>query len=118
MKVLFIGTHGQNNLGDELLLQVFVDKLGDDIDEWYINSYQPKQTKKQLKIKNAQTFHTRNNPVKLLGYLFQCDAIIFGGGSIIKELYPEYGSSIYTSLNLLTFLVLIGRKIFRKPIYL
>jgi polysaccharide pyruvyl transferase WcaK-like protein len=116
MRLLFIGTHGQKNLGDELLLQVFVNKLKNNVDEWYINSYQPEITKDMLDMENVSTFHTRKQPLLLLYYLYKCDVVVFGGGSIIKELYSEYGGKPYATLYLLLGITFIAKKVFNKPI--
>ena len=43
-QVLFLGTHGQYNIGDELLLETFLEQLGDQ-HHYTINSYDPEFTK-------------------------------------------------------------------------
>jgi polysaccharide pyruvyl transferase WcaK-like protein len=118
MKVLFIGTHGQDNIGDELLLNVFIHNLRNSIDEWYINSYEPSKTAEGINLSNARVFHTSRDKIRLLWYIFRCDAVIFGGGSIIKELYTEYGGDKYGTLKIINILTFASKTIFRKPIYM
>ncbi|HTE22767.1 MAG TPA: polysaccharide pyruvyl transferase family protein [Candidatus Limnocylindria bacterium] len=117
MKILFLGTHGQKNWGDELMLHVFVHQLSPVVDKFYINSYEPKLTAEYLKRKDVQVFNTRTDKLKLLGYLFRADAVVFGGGNILKELYTAYGGSRYATLGMIDTITKAA-KLLGKPIYL
>lgn len=55
-KILFLGTHGQHNVGDELLLETFLTQLGSE-HHYFVNSYDPEFTKAQLQPKfHAEIF--------------------------------------------------------------
>lgn len=115
-QILFLGTHGQFNIGDELLLETFLELLGKE-HKYYINSYQPEVTKKQLQNKyQIEIFHTTQHKWYLLKILFKIDLVIFGGGSIIKELYKSVGRNKYSTLMMLLILVTFAKQIARKPI--
>ncbi len=47
-RIVFLGTHGQMNIGDELLLETFLTQLGRD-NHYYVNSYDPQFTGEQLR---------------------------------------------------------------------
>lgn len=115
-KILFLGTHGQHNVGDELLLETFLTQLGSE-HHYFVNSYDPAFTKTQLEPKfQADVFHTTGEPLRFLRYLLASDLIFFGGGSIIKELYASVGRSRYSTLLMVLLTVTFARQIARKPI--
>lgn len=117
MRILFLGTHGQKNWGDELLLKTFVRNLSPLADKIYVNSYNPKDTQKYLgDYQNITTFDTKKHRAKLMYYLLRSDAVVFGGGSILKELYTAYGGKRYATLNVIDYLTRIAHGL-RKPIY-
>jgi len=117
MKILFLGTHGQKNWGDELMLHVFVHQLSSVVDRFYINSYEPKLTADYLGRDDVEVFNTKTDKLKLLGYLFRADAVVFGGGNILKELYTAYGGSRYATLGMIDTITKAA-KLLGKPIYL
>ena len=113
--VLFLGTHGQHNIGDELLLTTFLDQLGTD-HHYRVNSYDPEGTGESLRSRfDAETFHTTDDRGALLGHLRRCDVVVFGGGSIVKELGATTGRNRHSTLLMLLALVTVVRWIFRKP---
>ncbi|MDX9913948.1 MAG: polysaccharide pyruvyl transferase family protein [Candidatus Moranbacteria bacterium] len=118
-KILLIGTHGQNNIGDELLLETFLFQLrrfvNKQVLDFFVNSYQPEVTEAVF---NVKSFHTLKEKYKLLFYILRCDCIFFAGGSIVKELYSAYGRNKYSVLNILVFLVGFSKIIMRKKIIL
>jgi len=116
-RILFLGTHGQKNWGDELLLHVFMHQLRSTADKFYVNSYDPALTAAYLNRPDITVFHTKADKLKLLGYLFACDALVFGGGNILKELYTAYGGSRYATLGAVDSLTRAA-KLLGKPIYL
>jgi polysaccharide pyruvyl transferase WcaK-like protein len=90
--IVFLGTHGQMNIGDELLLETFLTQLGAE-NRYFVNSYDPAFTAAQLGAHfHAEVFNTATERSKLLKYLWQADLLFFGGGSIIKELYASTGT--------------------------
>ena len=115
-KIVFLGTHGQMNVGDELLLETFLSQLGAE-NEFYVNSYAPDFTASQLQpTYRATVFDTAKERGKLLRYLLGCDVLFFGGGSIIKELYASVGRAPYSTLLMVLAIVTFTRQIARKPI--
>ena len=115
-RIVFLGTHGQMNIGDELLLETFLSQLGRD-NFYYVNSYDPQFTSEQLQAHfQADVFNTANERGKLLRYLSGCDLLFFGGGSIIKELYASVGRSPYSTLLMVLAIVTFARQVARKPI--
>ena len=115
-QIVFLGTHGQMNVGDELLLETFLSQLGAEND-FYVNSYAPDFTASQLQpTYRAKVFDTARERGKLLRYLLGCDVLFFGGGSIIKELYATIGRGPYATLLMVLAIVTFARQIARKPI--
>ena len=113
--ILLIGTHGQNNIGDELLLETFLYQLRKEKPNtiFYVNSYKPDETSKTFRV---VSFHTLKERFKLVNYIFKSDIILFAGGSILKELYSEYGRNKYSTLDMIKYLVLFSKYIARKKI--
>lgn len=115
-RILFLGTHAQMNIGDELLLETFLNQLGAE-NLYYINSYDPAFTAAQLADRfQVEVFHTVKERSKLMRYLGRCDLLFFGGGSIIKELYPSTGRHPYSTLLMVLALVSAAKQLARKPI--
>ncbi len=115
-KILFLGDHGQYNIGDELLLETFLSQLGNK-HHYYVNSYDPAFTTKQLAGKyNVQVFHTTQDKWQLPTHIAQSDLLFFGGGSIIKELYQSTGWKRYSTLLMILMIVTFARIIAQKPI--
>jgi polysaccharide pyruvyl transferase WcaK-like protein len=114
-RILFLGTHGQSNIGDELLLTTFLRQLGDD-HRYLINSYDPEHTRTQLQpFYDVEVISTSADRWRLLRGLVQCDAVVFGGGSIVKELYRSVGRWRYSTLVMVLLVVLTAR-LARRPV--
>ena len=115
-KIVFLGTHGQINVGDELLLETFLSQLGP-TNRYFVNSYDPAFTAEQLGSRfQVDVFNTATERGKLLRYLQGCDLLFFGGGSIVKELYASVGRSPYATLMMVLAIVTFTRRVARKPI--
>lgn len=114
--ILLFGTHGQKNYGDELLLKVFVHNLSPSVNTFYINSYLPELTKEFLHDFNVKVFNTKKERHKLLYYITKCDAAVFAGGSILKELYTAYKGNRYATLNMINLLT-STMSFLDKPLY-
>ena len=116
-RILFLGTHGQANIGDELLLTTFLHQLG--IEHHYVvNSYAPERTTAQLQSQfDIEAIDTSGDRLALLRHLVSCDAVVFGGGSIVKELYRSVGRWRYATLVMVLALVVVAR-LARRPILL
>jgi polysaccharide pyruvyl transferase WcaK-like protein len=116
-RILFLGTHGQSNIGDELLLTTFLQQLGDH-HRYVVNSYDPERTRSQLQPQfDVEVIATSGDRWPLLRELVGCDAVVFGGGSIIKELYRSVGRWRYATLVMVLGLVLVAR-VARRPVLL
>jgi polysaccharide pyruvyl transferase WcaK-like protein len=116
--ILLLGTHGQDNWGDEILLETFLKSLGSQ-NQYLINSYNPDQTLKRFSLDfngdfDIQVFHTTKEILKLPLRIWKSDIVFFAGGSILKELYASYGrwaySTLFMILGIVTFANLIARK--------
>ncbi len=115
-RIVFLGTHGQYNIGDELLLETFLTQLGAE-HHYVVNSYDPDFTRKQLAGRfDVEVIDTTKDRVQLLRDLRRCDRLCFGGGSIIKELYASTGRNRYATLLMILAIVTFTRWIARKPI--
>ena len=115
-RIVFLGTHGQFNIGDELLLETFLTQLGTE-NQYFVNSYDPVFTAAQIGPRfRAEVFHTATERGRFLRYLLGCDLLFFGGGSIIKELYASIGRNRYATLLMVLATVTFTHWIARKPI--
>lgn len=115
-RVVFLGTHGQYNIGDELLLETFLTQLGTE-HRYVVNSYDPGFTRAQLADRFTVTvIDTAIDRGRLLRALRSCDVLCFGGGSIIKELYASTGRHRYSTLLMILAIVTFTRLVARKPI--
>jgi len=116
MKILFLGTHGQFNLGDELLLETFLSQLGGE-HQYAVNSYDPAFTQDMLKPRsNIEAFHTTRELPRFFHHLLTSNLLFFGGGSIIKELYASVGRNPYSTLLMILATVTFAKKIARKKV--
>lgn len=116
MNILFLGTHGQYNIGDELLLETFLSQLGSE-HEYAVNSYDPPFTQGMLRPQfNAEAFHTTQELPRFLNYLLTSKLLFFGGGSIIKELYASVGRNPYSTLLMILATVTFAKQLTRKQI--
>lgn len=108
-RVLFLGTHGQANVGDELLLDTFLTELGRD-HSYAVNSYDPAATTAQLRSRfDVDVFDTGSDRRGLLRTVLRCDVVVFGGGNILKELYRSVGRWRHSTLVMVLGVVLLAR---------
>ncbi len=113
--ILVLGTHGQANVGDELLLQTFLDQLGPQ-HRYAINSYTPEETAASLAdVFDVEVFDTATTRVGLLAAIARCDAVVFAGGSILKQLGPRTGRHPNATLLMILGVVTAAR-LMRRPI--
>jgi polysaccharide pyruvyl transferase WcaK-like protein len=116
-RILFLGTHGQANIGDELLLTTFLHQLGHE-HRYVVNSYDPERTRAQFEPDvDIEVIATAGDRWRLLRHLVSCDAVVFGGGSIVKELYRSVGRWRYATLVMVLALVVVAR-VARRPVLL
>lgn len=115
-RIVFLGTHGQRNIGDELLLETFLRQLGSQ-NHYVINTYDKAFTGAQLAGRySVELIDTAGDRVRLLRELLRCDLLCFGGGSIIKELYASTGRHRYSTLAMILAVVGFAHLVARKPI--
>jgi len=115
-RIVFLGTHGQYNIGDELLLETFLTELGPE-HHYVVNSYDPDFTTAQLAGRfHVEVIDTTRDRLRLIRELLRCDLLCFGGGSIIKELYASTGRSRYSTLVMILAIVTFTNWIARRPI--
>jgi polysaccharide pyruvyl transferase CsaB len=108
---LLLGAYGQDNLGDELLLDKFI-KLLHGYEVW-ANSTDPEQTAAQHQI---NTFSTNKQPLTLLKRLLQAKLVVFGGGSQFKELPDIFGRHALSLLLQILIITFVSR-VLGKPVY-
>lgn len=115
-RIVFLGTHGQYNIGDELLLETFLEQLGPD-HHYVVNSYDPDYTRAQLAGRfTVEVIDTAGDRRRLPRELWLSDLVVFGGGSIVKELYASTGRNRYATLVMILAVVTFARRIARKPV--
>lgn len=114
--IVFLGTHGQHNIGDELLLETFLHQLGR-TPSYVVNTYDPEFTARQLAGRyRAELIDTAGDRLALLRHLWGADAVVFGGGSIVKELYASIGRNRYATLVMILAIVTFAKWVARKPV--
>ncbi|QHC68017.1 hypothetical protein GSU68_16545 [Rathayibacter sp. VKM Ac-2759] len=115
-RIVFLGTHGQHNIGDELLLETFLTRLGSE-HRYVVNSYDPDGTRRQLGDRfDVEVIDTARDRILLLRRLLTCDLLCFGGGSIVKELYASTGRHRHSTLLMLLGVVTFAHLVARRPI--
>ncbi|HWH08471.1 MAG TPA: polysaccharide pyruvyl transferase family protein [Candidatus Thermoplasmatota archaeon] len=83
MKVLLLGAYGQDNLGDEALLEAHLQQLsGHDVT---VASSDPTDTTARYGVPSVPTYGAAT-----LRMLRRVDHVVFGGGSVLKELPPPH----------------------------
>jgi polysaccharide pyruvyl transferase WcaK-like protein len=116
-RILMLGTLGQNNIGDELMGQQFLNLYQNLYPNsiFYLNSYKPKESQFEFSNDNCIFFDTKNR-IHLAYLIFRSDLIVFAGGNIIKELYSEYGGYKNATLDKINWLTKFAA-FFNKPIF-
>ena len=114
-RILFLGTHGQYNIGDELLLETFLTQLGRQ-HHYVVNTYDRDFTRAQLGDRfDVDLIDTRHDRRALLGHVRRSDVVVFGGGSIVKELYASTGRNRWSTLLMILAIVTFAN-VMRRPI--
>ncbi|MEI7772068.1 MAG: polysaccharide pyruvyl transferase family protein, partial [Chloroflexales bacterium] len=109
-QILMLGAYGQNNLGDDALLEVCLAQLR--ASRLVVNSAQPEQTRRRYGVDAVATYTTWPRFRRPLA-LYRSDAIVFGGGSLLKEI--EGGTIARLLYFLRIFLVLIFARLLGRP---
>jgi polysaccharide pyruvyl transferase CsaB len=84
MKNIFLlGAYGQNNLGDDALLEVFLEQFREA--KVVVNSAQPADTSRRYGVETVATYWGLPR-FRRLRALMRSDLLVFGGGSLLKEI--------------------------------
>lgn len=94
-RVVLLGAYGQNNIGDEALLEMFLEMLrGAEI---IVNSASPEITETKYQVRalptrvHAALWHMARE-------LLRSDLVVFGGGSLLKDLEGKWiGQLLYNA---------------------
>ncbi len=117
-KVLLLGAYGQTNLGDDLLLYNYLKLLTDaGFKEIYINASETTGIPQSIleKFPNIKTFETYGiSPFALLKFLKSADCIVYGGGTVYKELYASTGRKPYSLIARLAIFNGVARLLGKK----
>ena len=112
-RVLLLGAYGQNNIGDETLLEVFLRKLENC--SIFVGSRKPEDTSKKY---GVPSFRMYGDYRRLLRLLISSDVIIFGGGSLLKELNPYVTRRWrYSVLFFVLASVILGKLLGKKVVF-
>lgn len=119
-RVLLLGSYGQTNLGDDLLMYNYVQFLKErGCEEIIVNASVAKNIPKSITelIPKLTVFETYNaSPVQFLNIIKSVDTVVYGGGTVFKELYSSTGRSPYSVIARILAFNLAAR-LFGKPIY-
>jgi polysaccharide pyruvyl transferase CsaB len=110
-KIFLLGAYGQGNIGDEAILEVFIKELRDY--ELSIASSNPMKTQARF---NLPVVSTYGDFRKKLALLLDSYAVIFGGGSLLKELNPQVTGRFRYSLLLNLLIGVCFAKVLRKKV--
>jgi polysaccharide pyruvyl transferase WcaK-like protein len=102
-KVLLLGSYGQSNLGDDLLMWNYLHLLRSrGYDDIYVNANTynliPEEIKKAFPhLHVVLTYKT--SAWRYVQLIRQVDCIVYGGGTLYKELYASTGRSPYSVIT-------------------
>ncbi|HEU5122241.1 MAG TPA: polysaccharide pyruvyl transferase family protein [Candidatus Saccharimonadales bacterium] len=123
-KVLLLGSYGQSNLGDDLLMWNYLELLREKgYEEIYVNANTveliPQPVKKAYpELRVVNTYKT--SLLEYIRLIKKVDCVVYGGGTLYKELYTSTGRSPYSvivrlmAFNILTRL--LGTKLYHLNI--
>jgi polysaccharide pyruvyl transferase CsaB len=106
-KILLAGYYGLNNIGDEAILEKFIELLKEvskDI-EITVMSGKPDYTRKVYGVNSID----RKDFIKVNQSIFKSDVVIFGGGSLLQDVTSK--RSIYYYLYIIMISVLMKKKV-------
>ena len=101
--VLLLGSYGQSNLGDDLLMWNFLGLLRDQgFEKIYVNAntveYIPKPVKEAYP--NLRIINTyKTSILTYIKLIRTVDCIVYGGGTLYKELYSTTGRGKYSVIT-------------------
>ena len=123
-KVLLLGSYGQSNLGDDLLMWNYLELLKDrGFEEIYVNANTVELIPSAIKKAHPKLHIINTYKTSLLEYIRlirRVDYVVYGGGTLYKELYTSTGRSPYSVIfRLMIFNVLarlLGTKLYHLNI--
>lgn len=104
--LLLLGAYGQHNIGDDALLEVFVAQLGGE--PLLVNSATPAETAARYGVDVLPTYNLWASPGRARGVL-DARALVFGGGSLLKEIEGSVAARLRYMLRIIGLLEL-GRR--------
>ncbi|NWJ44286.1 MAG: polysaccharide pyruvyl transferase family protein [Chloroflexi bacterium] len=114
MKQIFVlGAYGQNNIGDDALLEVFKEQLKDY--NLIFNSARPADTEKRFGVKAVPTYLSIPRFARPTAFA-RSQAIVFGGGSLLKEIEGSTPRKIAYLIRII--LLLLAARIFGKKTFM
>lgn len=123
-KALLLGSYGQSNLGDDLLMWNYLALLRDKgFTEVYVNANTIELIPKPIKaaypdLKIVNTYKT--SVLEYIRLIKKVGCVVYGGGTLYKELYSSTGRSPYSvTARLMVFNVLtklLGTKLYHLNI--
>lgn len=119
-EVLLLGSYGQSNLGDDLLMWNFLQLLKEQgFETAYVNANTvdllPEPVKKSFpELKIVNTYET--SITDYLQLIRQVDCVVYGGGTLYKELYGSTGRGKYSVIIRMMGFNMLART-FGTPVY-
>lgn len=114
--ILLLGSFGQTNLGDDILLLNFIDFLvGLGVKKIIINANDQRNIPSSIqpRVEIIKTYDT--SPLVWLGTIFKVDAVVYGGGSVYRELPKSTGRGRYSVMIRIAIFNIVA-KIFGRPV--
>jgi polysaccharide pyruvyl transferase CsaB len=101
-RVVLLGAYGQHNLGDDALLEVFLEQFAGA--KIVVNSATPASTENTY---GVQALPTRipSAFLQMIRALIRADLVVFGGGSLLKDLEGNWLQQVLYNLRLCSALV-------------
>ncbi|HEX5688822.1 MAG TPA: polysaccharide pyruvyl transferase family protein, partial [Roseiflexaceae bacterium] len=109
-KIFLLGAYGQNNLGDDALLEVFLKQF--QAAQVIVNSAQPDETSRRYGVMTVATYSGWPR-FRRLRALLSSDAVVFGGGSLLKQI--EGGALARIAYFVRIFALLLLAKLLGRP---
>lgn len=123
-KVLLLGSYGQSNLGDDLLMWNYLELLkSKGFEEIYVNANTTEFIPKPIKASypNLRILNTyKTSLLEYIKIIKSVDCVVYGGGTLYKELYSSTGRTPYSVIiRLMGFNVItkiVGTKLYHLHI--
>ncbi len=93
MNLFLIGYYGYQNIGDEAILQVLVEKFraGLNYPRIYVLTADPEETTRNYNVISV----ARHNPLRMLHTIRNSDVLILGGGSLLQDVTGQGLTAFY-----------------------